>query len=88
MMSEHAAGFWPPIDPLPRSRGRSLLVGLMIGALLGTAVTVAADRQVHRTAALAAAERATIEFDARPLPREWRGARPDLDLEHMFRQTR
>jgi len=77
------AGQW-----VPESRWAMLAGGLLLGLLLGTAGTVTAEARLRQILAPAPEQVATIEFPQRVLPLEWRGGRPDLNLDHMFRKRR
>jgi hypothetical protein len=92
MTSEGISTPWDPfleLETRSRRRQASLAIGLVIGTLLGSALTaVAADRiyDAHvRRPAQAAAARA---WPARELPPEWRYEVPRVDYERMFRTRR
>ena len=91
--SESIAIF-PQHQPAGRELGRArylgfgALVGLIIGAL-GFAVvasTVDVVQAALSSQTSAAVAEPLVEYPARELPREWKGAREPVAYQHMYRQ--
>jgi hypothetical protein len=74
--------------------GRTLLLGLVLGVVLGGALPPAWGGLTEAARALLAAAdgsrpaRSPMEWEPRPLPREWRWSPPSVDVSGMFRKPR
>lgn len=91
MMNQPPPGIWmvsPPIaaPQLPRSLWSFVALAALMGALLGSLLTLAADGWIRP--ALAASIAVAPEWPDRPLPREWRWSPPAVKYEQMFRMRR
>ena len=65
---------------------RSLALGALAGALLGSALTAFAADRVR--AAWTEPRAVAIDFPKRPLEREWRGYKTPVDPDSLFRKRR
>jgi len=67
-----------------------LAVGLLVGSLLGSAVTAVASAPLREALMPAATAEpgfpTRLDFPKRPLEREWRGYRTPVDPDSMFRK--
>jgi hypothetical protein len=86
MMNGNPARNWWEPDPLPSHDWKSLAIAVLIGAFLGTVVATVTERQLLHPASALETAPVAVEFPAREIPREWRGARKAIAFEHMFRE--
>jgi hypothetical protein len=88
-MSETTANLWVLDEPAPRWRRAviPLAIGLLLGALLGSALTTLAAGPI-RSALAGKPAIAAREWPKRPLDREWRSYKAPVDVNRMFRKRR
>ena len=88
-MSETTANLWLIDEPETRwsLRRDPLLTGLLIGALLGSAVTALAAGPIRQAVRPAPAEIAR-EWPTRALSAEWRFRPAPVNVDRMFRSRR
>jgi len=79
-------GVVPGTYELPSAREwpRPLLAGLLIGALLGMALTLLAWKGLPAVLTPDEPVVAARSWPARPLPPEWQWSPPGVQFEHMF----
>jgi len=88
-MSEATANLWTLDELMPRKRraGSPLAIGLLIGALIGCAITVLVTGPIE-SAPARESEVGAREWRKRPLELEWRGYKTPVDVDRMFRKRR
>jgi hypothetical protein len=88
MMGQNTSTSWQPRDGFPESRWSFLATGVLVGVLLGAAVTLEAEGRLPFHSRAERVGSALPDAGRRPLPLEWNGARRDLDVRDMFPQRR